>query len=42
MDVKIDKGTLLADVNLIMQKLSLKVWNECCQIFLQKESEQDS
>jgi hypothetical protein len=24
-----------------MQKLSLKVWNECCQVFLKKDNEND-
>jgi len=25
-----------------MQKLSLKVWNECCQVFLKKDNENDA
>jgi len=25
-----------------MQKLSLKVWNECCQVFLKKDNENDT
>lgn len=30
MDIKVEKSTYLKEFNRVMQKLSLKVWNECC------------
>lgn len=42
MDLKVEKHTQLSEFNMLMQKLALKVWNECCQVFLKKESDGDS
>ena len=30
MDLRVDKSTSIKEFNQLMQKLSLKVWNECC------------
>ena len=30
MEIKVEKSTSLREFNRVMQKLSLKVWNECC------------
>lgn len=40
MDLKVEKTILLSEFNMLLQKLSLKVWNECCQVFLKKETEE--
>lgn len=42
MDLKVEKSIKLKDFDRLMQKLSLKVWNECCQIFLKKENDTDN
>jgi hypothetical protein len=39
MDLKVEKSILLSEFNLLLQKLSLKVWNECCQVFLKKDDD---
>jgi hypothetical protein len=42
MDLKVEKSIQLKEFNRLMQKLSLKVWNECCQVFLKKENDTES
>ena len=41
MDLKVEKSIQLKEFNRLMQKLSLKVWNECCQVFLKKDTDAD-
>lgn len=42
MDLKVEKSIQLKEFYRLMQKLSLKVWNECCQVFLKKDNENDA
>jgi hypothetical protein len=37
MDVKVEKEIKLKDFRSLMQKLSIKFWNDCCQVFLKKD-----
>jgi hypothetical protein len=37
MDLKVDKAMKSKDFEALLQKLSLKMWNECCQVILDKK-----
>jgi hypothetical protein len=41
MDLKVEKSTPLTEFNQLMQKLALKVWNECCQVFVKNNAENE-
>ena len=41
MDLKVEKSTPLTEFNQLMQKLALKVWNECCQVFVKSNTENE-
>ena len=42
LDIKIDKSLSLTEFDLLLQKLSLDIWNRCCPVIQEKFKSSDS
>lgn len=37
LDIKIEKNLSMLEFDMLMQKISLNIWNRCCHVFLQAD-----